>query len=255
MLVDTAGAPARQIPLQQVFNFRDLGGYPTRSGERVRWRRVFRADGLNRLLPTDDDVVGELGLRTVVDLRTAAEVAERGRFPVERHGVDWHHLPMLDVTWSEEEDPDSEPPADYVARRYVEMLDTGAPAVADALGVLADDGAHAVVFHCAAGKDRTGILAAVLLGVLGVPDDVIVEDYTASAAAMVQMVAWMRATYPDMGADPTPLQAAMLGADAPAMEHLLATLRQRHGSPEGYARHAGVDGATLDALRASLLEA
>src|SRR5689334_2931769 len=98
-------APRRRLELEQVFNFRDLGGYRTVDGPQLRWGRVFRADGLHRLTESDLEAVRRLGLRTVIDLRTPAELAERGTFPVDAHPVDFHHLPIIDVVW----DPDDLP--------------------------------------------------------------------------------------------------------------------------------------------------
>jgi len=77
----------RWVRLHAVHNFRDLGGYPTRDGRSTRWRSVFRADGLYRLTKKDVEIVRELGVRTVIDLRTAKEIEERGRYPVDRHDV------------------------------------------------------------------------------------------------------------------------------------------------------------------------
>ncbi|HEX2383697.1 MAG TPA: tyrosine-protein phosphatase, partial [Acidimicrobiales bacterium] len=84
----------RHVVFDHVFNFRDLGGYETDDGRTVRWRTVFRADGVHRL--TIDDIA-PLGMRTVLDLRTPAELDERGRFT--HDSVGYHHLPILETTW------------------------------------------------------------------------------------------------------------------------------------------------------------
>ena len=78
----TTAAPTRNLTLDGVFNFRDLGGYPTADGRTVRWRTIFRADGLGRLTAEDLEVLRPIGLRAVVDLRTEHELDQRGRFPV-----------------------------------------------------------------------------------------------------------------------------------------------------------------------------
>src|SRR5579883_1224338 len=151
-----AGAPDRTIAFQAVFNFRDLGGYPAGEGRTVRWRRLFRADGLHRVRTAEAARFRELGIATVVDLRTVEEVVERGRFPVEVAAVAYHHLPMFDVEpeWHSYEDVEA---PDYLANRYMEMLETGRRALGEVLGLLADPSSYPLVFHCAAGKDRTGI--------------------------------------------------------------------------------------------------
>src|SRR5258708_1091664 len=89
--------PPRNLPPPGSVNFRDRGGSPAGDGRRVRWRRLFRADGLTRLDDRDCALLGELGLATVIDLRTVGEVENRGRFPQDSVAVQYHHLPLTDV--------------------------------------------------------------------------------------------------------------------------------------------------------------
>ena len=89
----------RVLALEAAYNFRDLGGYPTTDGRVTRWRTVFRADGLHRLTAADLGVMQDIGLRTVIDLRTADELVERGRFPLDAHPVGYHHVSLMDVIW------------------------------------------------------------------------------------------------------------------------------------------------------------
>src|SRR5579871_1772019 len=91
-----AAVSDRVIAFEQVFNFRDLGGYPARGGT-LRWRTLFRADGLNRLQPGEEEAFGALGISTVIDLRTGEEADHGGRFPTDVWDVSYHHLPMFDV--------------------------------------------------------------------------------------------------------------------------------------------------------------
>jgi protein-tyrosine phosphatase len=242
----------RCIALEGCFNFRDLGGYETADGRRVRWRRLFRADGLHRL--TDDDHVrlSDVSLATVIDLRTHDEVQERGHFQATAGDVGRHHLPMLDVLPPNEEIPAWVDPA-FVARRYLEMLEAGADAMAEVLALLTDPSVYPAVFHCAAGRDRTGIVAAVVLGLLGVPDDVIVADYTLSRDAMARMIDWWRAQAPDNVEEIDRRAAGVLTVAGESMAGLLAGVRDRHGSLEGYADAIGV-GTAPAYLRAALLE-
>ena len=172
----------RHIPVESCFNLRDLGGYATAGGRQIRWRRLFRADGLHR---TTEEHLDDLGLVTVLDLRTNDEVHDRGRFP--GTAVDYHHLPMFDVLPTEAELEQWAVPR-VMADHYLQMLDDGADSIREVFAVLSDPSAYPAVFHCAAGKDRTGVVAAVLLGVLGVPGDVIVADYALSGKAMLEML-------------------------------------------------------------------
>ena len=242
--------PSRTIAFDAVFNFRDLGGYPTADGSTVRWRRLFRADGLHRLLLEEADQVRALGITTVIDLRTPEEVSTRGRFPEAIADVAYHHLPMFDVEpdWPEDDDSPT-----YLADRYVEMLESGRASVATALGVLAQPEAYPLVFHCAAGKDRTGILAAVVLGLLGVPDDVIAEDYALSHGAMEVMSAWVSTNMPEFAAGATRYPPSVFGASAPTMDAFIAHVRRAFGGFEGLAADLGVGADVVEGLREQLL--
>jgi len=183
----------RHVALDGAVNFRDIGGYATEDGRRVRWRTVYRADGLSRLSDDDRATITALGITTVVDLRTSAEL-EGGAFPVDQIPVRFLHLPLLDAV------PDAERfemVPGMLAAQYRDITRDAAPQIATALGILADPGAHPAVVHCTAGKDRTGVLVAILLGLLGVPDATIVEDYTLSAPAMVHLRSRLAGRYPE----------------------------------------------------------
>jgi protein-tyrosine phosphatase len=243
----------RSVALTGVFNFRDLGGYTAQDGRTVRWRTLFRADGLDRLTPDDVEVLRPYGLRTVVDLRMAHELEEKGRFPVHNYPVTFHHLSVMDKTWDREAALREEmPAADFLHARYTEMLGEAGPRYADALRLLAAPDAVPAVFHCAAGKDRTGLLAMLVLGALGVGHDDIVADYAMTSATMDAFRA---------NAVRDPLVAAALAntpviffaADPAAMARVLTDLEDAHGSVRGYVRSIGVTDATLTALEGSLL--
>lgn len=247
--------PSRRIELTAVHNFRDLGGYRTVDGRSTRWRLLFRADGVHRLAGDDLELLRPLGIRTVLDLRTHGELAERGTWPVDAHPVDFHHLPVIDVVWGPEEDPG--PDADVAAflqDKYLQMMAEGEDRLAAALEVLARPGALPAVFHCAAGKDRTGILAATVLALLGVPDDVIAHDYALSGEAMERMTAWFRATYPDEAAAAREAPAAFLAAHPASIRGVLDEVRARHGSIDAYVASLGVTPAVVAGLRDALLE-
>ncbi|GAC1594841.1 MAG: hypothetical protein NVS3B21_17270 [Acidimicrobiales bacterium] len=247
--------PVRHLSsFEAVFNFRDLGGYRTVDGQVTRWRRLFRADGLNRLRAHERDGIAALQIRTVIDLRTPEEAAAHGVFPSEVAEVDLRHLPIFDVQpdWAGFSAPDA---PGFLADRYVEMLESGGPSVAAALDILASQESYPVVFHCAAGKDRTGILASVVLSLLGVPDEVIVDDYALSQEATRQMIAWFKAN--DSAADRVyaPPPSSVLQAVPDTMVRFLAHLRVTHGGAEGLVRDLGVDPDVVDAIRTHLLEA
>jgi protein-tyrosine phosphatase len=244
--------PRRLIALEAVHNFRDLGGYRTVDGQTLRYGTLFRADGLQRLTAADVETLRPLGLRTVIDLRTDREIAERGTFPHDAYPVHWYHLPVIDVTWAPDASNDMEP-TDFLYEQYRSMLDYGEPRFVEAFRLLGVPGAFPAVFHCAAGKDRTGIMAALILGALGVPDDVIVADYALTRPAMERMRAWAAVHSPEMFETWRKMPAAFGAAEPQAMAWLLADLRSRFGTITAYLRGLGVPRAALDALAAELL--
>ncbi len=132
----------RWIEFVGAHNVRDLGGYRIADGRIIRHGRLFRADGLANLTDDDLDVIDALGIRTVIDLRSATELAERGRFPLERYPVAFHHLPIVDATWMETGVPvfpDTAAGAvDFLVWAYHDMLATGADRFARAIDLARD---------------------------------------------------------------------------------------------------------------------
>ena len=247
----TTDAGARQVAFDGSFNFRDLGGYPTASGAVVAWRRLYRADGPHALSAADVARLPQLGLRTVVDLRTVDEAEQRGRWIDHLGPVTAHHLPMLDVLPDEAELQEWVDPA-YVGEHYWRMAEHGRAAIGETLRIVASDGAVPAVFHCSAGKDRTGILAATILGILGVADETIVADYALSRAAMERMYEWIRGRVDDLD-KLARFAPAVRAAPPAAMESFIDRLRAEHGSFTGFAADLGV-ADVVDPLRAALLE-
>jgi protein-tyrosine phosphatase len=244
--VTTPAGPARSLPFSVTFNFRDVGGYPALGGATVRWRRLFRSDSLHRLGEADRAAFEALGIRTVVDLRRPREVDKVGRIPV-HHAPVYHHLHPEHAEWDAatlHDDLDR-----WLADRYLELADDGRVGIGQALAVIADAKAAPVVVHCMAGKDRTGVVCAVTLALLGVDDRDIADDYALSAESSRRLSAWVLEDDPAA----VPLPDAFLAAPAGAMALFLRDLRERFGSIEGYARAAGLTAEQVDALRAHLL--
>ncbi len=253
-LPDVGAHPDRLVALEAVHNFRDLGGYPTEDGRVTRWRTLYRADGLHRLAGADLEVIRELGLRTVVDLRRPDEISERGAFPVDDHPVEYHNLSVLDVMWHDMEAPAFDDDADFLHWAYQDMLATGGPTFASAIEVLAAPDALPAVFHCAAGKDRTGLLAMLVLGALDVPHDYITADYALTAARMIHARAWYTEHFPEQASLAADVPSAFLAALPAAMARLLDDVCAEHGSVRAYVGSLGVSPAALQRLADGFLE-
>lgn len=247
------GHPDRHLPFEGAFNFRDLGGYPAADGRAVRWRTLYRADAVHRLPDEELDQLAERGVRSIIDLRTAEEV-EKGHLHDQHRGLQHLHFDVLGTTWRPDDLPDDADAADVLGELYVAMLSIGVDAFRGALDVLADTPRLPAVFHCAAGKDRTGVLAAMVLSLLGVDDDIIVADYAISGANMDRLVERLARERPEALTTMNDQPSAYLAAPPAAMERLLAHVHSAHGSWRGYVRDIGVDDSVVDALRSNLLD-
>jgi protein-tyrosine phosphatase len=240
-LADLVGDPRRRIELAGVFNLRDVGGYLVEGGRSVRWRTLFRSDALHRLDPVGVAAVTGLGLRTVVDLRTQPEV-DLAPSPV---GGRVRHVPVLT---GDLQDLPLDLPALY---RY--FVDECGEQIAAAIAELAGDDAMPALVHCSAGKDRTGMVVALVLAALGVPDEVVAADYALSAGYLdpdqTEAIGQLQASTGLGGA----LISALLSSPPELMLDVLGLIRQRAGSVEGYLRGHGLTDAALDRLRATLI--
>ncbi len=240
----------RRIDLPGCANFRDLGGYPARGGARLRWRRLFRSDSLNGLTEEGvDRITGELGIGAIVDLRSTGEVAADGRGALRARIPVYHHLPLFEGPLTL--DPDLMERL-TLAERYFLMAERAQVGVARVVGALADCSTP-VVYHCTAGKDRTGVISAIVLGLLGVPDELIVADYAATQENFDAIMGRLAqsVSYRDV-IDAIP--ADTLSAAPETMFSLIELLRGRYGSFRGYASEIGLGDAVLERLAAGYLE-
>ena len=246
--------PSRTLEFEGCVNFRDLGGYRTADGRMVAWRTLFRADGLNKLSDADVAQLTDLGLTTVIDLRTRDEAEQRGSFPVDRVPVTYVGLPLTDVLPATEDLPDWRE-ASYVASRYADMVSEGGPMLTSAIHALAAGGALPAVLHCSAGKDRTGVLSALLLAFLGVADETIVADYALSAAAMERLLERLKAEYPEAEEAVQRYAPAILHVVPETMEQFLSGLRVRYGTYDELAATLEVSEAVATLRSTVLVEA
>jgi protein-tyrosine phosphatase len=241
----------RVLEFDGCFNFRDVGGYPTVDGRWVRPQYLYRADGPHALTARDESLLRALGLRTVLDLRTTDEGEQRGSYATHVDDVIVYRLPMLDAL-PDIDDLTRWTNPNAMADRYREMLDAAPESVAEALAVLSDPSAYPALVHCTAGKDRTGILTAIVLGVLGVADDTIVADYALSEPAMARLLGHMQTKYPDARERLDEIAPVMFAAHPDTMRQFLASMHADYETFDKYAESLDVDSAA-GYLRAALL--
>jgi len=238
---------AQDLKLRGIFNLRDLGGHATSSGRRVRLGRVFRSDALHRMDDEDAAELARLGIRRIFDLRSDAEVLKDVSVAVA--GATRIHVPLVTTTLSP-----FDPEIDWrhldLRERYVEMLAVGGTAIRTVLRAAADD--MPILFHCTAGKDRTGVVAAVLLRALEVPDEHIVEDYARSEANLRVLLGGLRDELTRRGMTADAIDY-LTSSPPQRMRRTLGELDRRWGSTEAYLRWIGVDEECLERLRVNLL--
>ena len=232
-------ADGRHLRLPGTRNLRDVGGYPAKSGRRTRWRTLFRTDALDVIPPASQDALLDLGLRTVIDLRWPYELTHAPSVFATSPGVRYWSIPLL------EDDPTA---VIGLAATYRLMLDERAPQLAEVARALLESGGLPAVIGCAAGKDRTGVMIALLLSAVGVPPDVIVADYVLTGLAFSE---------PDPD-DPhlVDWRASPIELECPPayMEAMLQHLAARHGGAGQLLRRNGLAPADLDLLVDRLTE-
>jgi protein-tyrosine phosphatase len=236
------------IELAGCLNFRDLGGYPTPDGAMVRWRTLFRSDGLHRL-STDAimhlrDVVR---LGEVIDLRSSAERKSDGCGPLADEPIRFHHLPLFD---GETRQTDSHA-VRTLADRYFLLAEFAKTPIARVIETIARS-EEPLVYHCAAGKDRTGLISAIVLGLLGVREEIIVADYAATREnldAIVERLMSLEGYRSILDA----LPPDTMHAEPETMIDFLGRIRAEYRSMHEYASSAGVSKEVVGLLRDRLL--
>ena len=233
-------------------NARELGGYPAAGGRSVRWGALVRADSLGRLTPRGCEAVLAHGVRTVIDMRFAEEIARQPN-PLRGHPeVRYLNIP---VNAGRDATLDHELSVRFGTARTREEanlleLDVNRPGFGLIASAVASAPAGGVIVHCGSGKDRSGIAIALLLQLVGLPDEVIAEDYALSAALLKESYDRQIAAHP---ADDRERYREQLSCRAETMLATLTHLRERYGGAEPYLLGGGTSPAEIAALRERLV--
>jgi protein-tyrosine phosphatase len=240
------------VPLEGASNLRDLGGWPVADGRRVRRGLIYRSATLANLTETDQALVAGLGIRTVCDLRGVNEAALRpSRLPPSAERV---HLPIEPSVGASlrdlmlREESTGEDVVSLLRRAYIDYLARFLAVYRGLFGLLLEPGRQAVLFHCSAGKDRTGVGAALVLTALGARRETVVADYRATDRI------WRRDHSLPEGT-PAGLANALLSTHPELLEETLdRTIAAHGGLPLLLEQGLGLDAARLKALRDTYLE-
>ncbi len=243
-------SPQRLLRLQGAHNIRDLGGYAAAGGNETKWRAALRGDGLARLSAGDRAMLLGEGLRTVIDLRSTHEMRAEPN-PFEGHPNVWfHNIPLFGALAPIEAVSSATGRFD-MAERYREAVDRCQAQIAEVITTIAAAEDGVVLFHCTAGKDRTGIIAALLLSLAGVDDDTIVNDYAMTATVAAPLLDRLRAEALARGGSPELIES-FLTSEPMTMRILLDHVAQAHGGTAAYLSSIGLDRSTLEALKRRL---
>ena len=251
-MTTTADDLPRAVALQGASNLRDLGGWQVMDGRRVRFGRVFRSATLANLTEADVAAVRALGLRTVCDLRGVREAAQRpSRLPEGAERVALPIEPTVGASLADlmrREQATGEDVVDLLKRAYLDYVSTYLHRYSEMFDLLLQPERQALLFHCSAGKDRTGIGAALVLTALGASRQTIMDDYVATDRL------W-RKDFPMPPGSPKPLTDALYATHPELLDQALATAVAPFGDVAVLLEQGlGLGGDRLERLRDLLLE-
>lgn len=238
--------PARLLSVEGAYNLRDIGGYAAATGYATRWRVLLRSGSLHALAPKGHVALAELGLRSLIDLRTSHEIAAEPNPFAHDPQVRYLHLPLIDALSSER--GEQQAPSLQDVYRYI--LDQRRTALGQVFVHLAEPDALPALVHCTAGKDRTGLVVALLLSIAGVPKHMIAADFALSEPALAVAPAFShhREQLVNSG------RGHLLSAPPELITESLNYLEEQHGSIAAYLHTCGLSEPILHTLRAALLD-
>jgi protein-tyrosine phosphatase len=246
---DASSTLPRHLGLTGTYNLRDTGGYRTLDGRMTRWRTLLRSDSLHRVPPQARTALLTYGVRTVIDLRRSDEIHVAPNVFADASDVVYHHLSLLADT----------PPDRKVAPRllpdvYRLILDQRQDQLRQTLATLAAPGGFPAIVHCTAGKDRTGLIVALLLGLVGVPAATIVADYALSSQYLVGP--YLEEARQRAARNGIPWEWFQHQVICPPefMQTTLQYLDEHHGGIPAYVRHIGLSQEQCEHLRQALAE-
>jgi protein-tyrosine phosphatase len=248
---DSALRAPRLIALEGAQNFRDIGGYRTADGRRVKWGMIYRSADLSKLTASDIANLNGLGVDKVFDLRSTGERRSApdvfvGRGATVSLDYDVHSQAISAALRSA---PTPESLRKAMAAAYPELLTSIQPELRQLFDQLLE-GKGSTIYHCTAGKDRTGVATALILSALGVPREMIYADYL-----MSNRFYHPAASATPMGGLPPELSAVLIGVDESYLRTVFDSIDAQYGSVDGYLDRAlGIGAAKITRLRALYTE-
>jgi protein-tyrosine phosphatase len=264
----------RVIDLKGTSNTRDLGGYKTSDGRTLRWRQIIRSDNLSRLTAEDFQKLEELGVKTVVDLRTDRELEQSPTVWQGDHPPQFFHFPIghANNEWFTAQRQmlkknrfTEEQSREHMNNAYRMIAEEGSASFRQLMALVLDESNWPILIHCSAGKDRAGVASMLILEALGVDRETIMSDFVLTnevsrAQAKAEAVAKSKknsgsgsGTRPGPGSGPSPAAwFPIIGVEPEMLETFYASVEERYGSMTAYLTEIGLDENARRALAAAL---
>ncbi len=244
--IDLTEAHQRHLVLEGSYNIREIGGYETVDGHTTRWKTLLRSDSPNKLSLEGQRLLLEYPVRTVIDLRRASELANSPNIFAQSPKVRYVNISLL-------EDENRAASMQSLQELYQLYLEYCQEEIKSILTLMATEDVFPCVLHCAVGKDRTGLIVALLLSIANVAADVIADDYALSEGYLAPLFAIMlerarREGYKIEGRE------WMIAARPETMLGTLAYLDERYGGTRAYLRGIGMTDEQLESLHKKLIE-
>lgn len=238
----------RHLPLPGAYNIRDIGGYPTSDGRKTRWRTFLRADSLHRLPPASQQALVNYGVRTIIDLRSEQECRQAPNVFETVKRVCFLHIPLFDggAPLTERSAP---PNVVEIYRHILDQRQDAVKAIFDAI----TDNTFSMLIHCTAGKDRTGLITALMLGLAGVDHATIAEDYALTTQYAAGLFDDLRDQAAAAGRDRAMFERFLV-ARPESMHNILTYVDETYGGVSGYLKNIGVTNMQINYLRRIISE-
>jgi len=260
----------RVIDLQGTSNTRDIGGYATRDGHVLRWRQILRSDRLSKLTPEDFRKLEDIGVKTVIDLRTDREQQQEPTIWLGEHPPRILHFPIGDARdeWFSAQRRllrgnrfTEEQALRHMVSGYQSFVEAGEESLRQTMEVVLDPANWPILIHCSAGKDRSGIAVSLILEALGVGREAIMQDYlltneVSHTRQKAALLARERTNSRSMRRARTGPSAEawfpIVGVEPEMLNAFYADIDEHFGSVDAYLDELGVDQAARSALAAAL---
>ena len=246
--------PRRHLELEGTCNTRDIGGYATSDGRQTRWGRLLRSDSLHNLSSDSQQVLLDYGLRSVLDLRKSEEMQKKRNVFLGSNSLQYFHQNMVGDTLIREREsiPASLDYVEHMRWSYSVVLDRRKSHIHDTLCLLGQRGTLPSLVHCAGGTERTGLIIALVLGIAGVPEETIAEDFALTARFTYSQ---HLANHPELSPATYTLEDHQDRQCRPdTMLAVLRTLEERYCGVVGYARNIGMSEDQILSLREAIVE-